>query len=233
MQTQAYFEEIQQHILHEIEPAKSSIQIAVAWFTDEKLFSALCAKAKSGIAVELMLMNDEINNSSGINYDSLSSAGGKVWKISNTGGHDRLMHNKFCILDNNTVINGSYNWTRKAKQNHESITIISENIELALQFSDEFRAIKENYFGKDAESIVVDFAIICSRLSTVKEAICTGDAEDIEYLIAKFKKHIKLLNFQRKPVKTGELIFWLMGGEKILSAKIVLIIKKSRVFCIG
>ena len=73
MQTQAYFEEIQKHILHEIEKADSSIQIAAAWFTDEKLFSALCNMAKSGIAVELMLINDDINNSSGINYDLLSN----------------------------------------------------------------------------------------------------------------------------------------------------------------
>ena len=194
MQTQTYFEDIQKHILQEIDQTKSSIQIAVAWFTDEKLFSALCSKAKAGIAVELMMMNDDINNTSGLEYESLTNAGGKVWKISKTSGHDRLMHNKFCILDNNTVINGSYNWTRKAKKNHESITIISDNIELALQFSDEFRAIKENYFGKDAESIVVDFALICTRLSTIREAIRTGDSEDIAYLATKFKKHINLFN---------------------------------------
>jgi len=114
-------------------------------------------------------MSDEINNSCGINYDLLCNAGGKVWKINTFGATENLMHNKFCIIDNSTVINGSYNWTKKAQHNHESITIISENIELALQFSDEFRSIKEKYFGKDTESIVVDFGIICSRLSTLKE----------------------------------------------------------------
>ena len=194
MQTQAYFEEIQKHILHEIEKAISSIQIAVAWFTDMKLFSALCNKAKSGVPVELMLMNDEINNTCGINYDLLTNSGGKVWKITNSGGHDSLMHNKFCVLDNNTVINGSYNWTRKARQNHESITIISDNNELALQFSDEFRSIKEKYFGKNAESLVVNYSIICSRLKSLHDSIRTGDKEDIEYLSGKLKKHIKSFN---------------------------------------
>ena len=29
------------------------------------------------------------------------------------------MHNKFCIIDKSIVINGSYNWTRKAKNNFE------------------------------------------------------------------------------------------------------------------
>src|SRR5450759_925841 len=113
MRTQAHFEDIQQHIFDEIENSTSSIQIAVAWFTADKLFSSLCNKAKSGIAVELMLMNDDINNSCGINYNSLSNAGGKVWMISNTNGNQSLMHNKFCIIDNNTIINGSYNWNNK------------------------------------------------------------------------------------------------------------------------
>jgi hypothetical protein len=194
MQTQAYFENIQNHILSEIEQAHSSIQLAVAWFTDENLFKALCGKARKGVAIELMIMSDEINNSCGINYDLLCNAGGKVWKINTFGATENLMHNKFCIIDNSTVINGSYNWTKKAQHNHESITIISENIELALQFSDEFRSIKEKYFGKDTESIVVDFGIICSRLSTLKETIRTGDAEDIDYLAAKLKKHIKLFS---------------------------------------
>ena len=191
MQTQAYFEDIQQHILIELEKAKSSIQIAVAWFTDINLFSSLCNKANSGIAVELMLMNDEINNSSGINYDLLCNAGGKVWKIGDKNKPDRLMRNKFCIIDNKTVINGSYNWTNKARQNHESITIITENIEFALQFNNEFRAIKENYFGKDVESTLADYGIICSRLITLRESIRTGDVEDIGYLTSKLKKHIK------------------------------------------
>jgi len=85
MQTQAYFENIQNHILSEIEQAHSSIQLAVAWFTDENLFKALCGKARKGVAIELMIMSDEINNSCGINYDLLCNAGGKVWKINTFG----------------------------------------------------------------------------------------------------------------------------------------------------
>jgi hypothetical protein len=38
MQTQAYFDDIQLHILHELRKASSSIHIAVAWFTDPDIF---------------------------------------------------------------------------------------------------------------------------------------------------------------------------------------------------
>jgi len=134
MQTQAYFENIQEHIITELKAAKSSVIIAVAWFTDNVLFDILCKLADKGIKIELLLMNDEINKSSGINYDMLQQKGGKVWMISNADGSNNIMHNKFCVIDQSTVINGSYNWTRKAKSNHESVTVIKENPSLALDF---------------------------------------------------------------------------------------------------
>ena len=65
MITQAYFEDIQHHIKYELEKAKNSIYIAVAWFTDNELFDILCQKADKGVSVELMLMDDEINNGFG------------------------------------------------------------------------------------------------------------------------------------------------------------------------
>src|ERR1700690_433213 len=68
MITQAYFKDIQHHIKKELEKAKNTIYIAVAWFTDSELFEILCKKVKDGVSVELMLMNDWINNGSRINF---------------------------------------------------------------------------------------------------------------------------------------------------------------------
>ena len=36
---------------------------------------------------------------------------------------DKLMHNKFCIIDNDLVITGSYNWTFKARLNDENVIV--------------------------------------------------------------------------------------------------------------
>jgi phosphatidylserine/phosphatidylglycerophosphate/cardiolipin synthase-like enzyme len=35
------------------------------------------------------------------------------------------MHNKFCVIDGQAVITGSFNWSYKARQNHENITIFN------------------------------------------------------------------------------------------------------------
>ena len=49
----------------------------------------------------------------------------------------KIMHNKFCIIDLNKVIYGSYNWTGNAKYNNESITI-TEGREVAEDFANQF-----------------------------------------------------------------------------------------------
>jgi len=142
MRTQAYFENIADRISEELSRAQSSIVIAVAWFTDALLFEILCKKASEQVIVELLLMNDDINRNSGINYTRLINAGGKVWWFSDKEGHDTLMHNKFCVIDRNIVFNGSYNWTNMARFNHESIIIISGDNDLTADFLLQFQNLK-------------------------------------------------------------------------------------------
>ncbi|TAE00475.1 MAG: hypothetical protein EAZ97_05805 [Bacteroidetes bacterium] len=33
------------------------------------------------------------------------------------------MHNKFCVIDSDIVLTGSYNWTNQAQRNDENITV--------------------------------------------------------------------------------------------------------------
>ena len=58
METQAYFENIRDHIKVRLTDAEYSIDLAVAWFTDRVLFDALCRKAKSGVKVRLLFTRE-------------------------------------------------------------------------------------------------------------------------------------------------------------------------------
>lgn len=53
------FDGIADRLALKISKAKSSIYVAVAWLSNEKLFDALVAKAKQGVMVRLMISNDE------------------------------------------------------------------------------------------------------------------------------------------------------------------------------
>ena len=51
------------------------------------------------------------------------------------------MYTKFCVIDNQVVITGSYNWTNNAEfKNEENISII-ENNEIASDYSVKFRQL--------------------------------------------------------------------------------------------
>lgn len=186
MQTQAYFDDIQLHILHELHKATSSIHIAVAWFTDPELFEQLCQKAGSGVRVELIVINDSINRKSGLQYKSLCDLGGMFMMVGDDKKNSTIMHNKFCVIDSATVITGSYNWSRKAQQNSENITVISDHAELAQQFIEEFDSLVERHSGKGMSG--AGFGKIMARLEALRLVIELDDEDDIELQLAKLKK---------------------------------------------
>ncbi|WP_394871472.1 phospholipase D-like domain-containing protein [Clostridium butyricum] len=132
-----YFEEIQSKIIDEIRKAKYIIWIAVAWFTDSVLFDELIKKKAEGVNVQVIINDDYINSKGGLKFEDLS----EFHKIPPTGYFSNIMHHKFCIIDLRTVLEGSYNWTKKAQFNDETLSI-DTNRSIAEKFADKFIALK-------------------------------------------------------------------------------------------
>lgn len=132
------FEKIKEIIKNEIDAAKFVIWIAVAWFTDRDLANALYLKSKSGVNVQIILNDDQIN----FNMSQKLSELFEVYKVPATDTFSKLMHHKFCIIDFKKVIHGSYNWTYKANYNNETISVV-ENRECAENFALEFIKLKK------------------------------------------------------------------------------------------
>jgi phosphatidylserine/phosphatidylglycerophosphate/cardiolipin synthase-like enzyme len=55
---------------------------------------------------------------------------------------DKLMHNKFCIIDNLLVITVSYNWAFKARMNYENVIVIKNQPNAIFKFAEKFESIK-------------------------------------------------------------------------------------------
>lgn len=135
---QVHFEEIQSQILEQIDKAKYSIWLAVAWFTDQELIKALYQKQIQGLDVRIIVFNDEINRNRGILHPDTS----KYFNLySSSEVSDKKLHVKFCIFDLKTVMQGSYNWTLKAMYNHEDIATIQSR-EIAEEYADQFIKLK-------------------------------------------------------------------------------------------
>jgi phosphatidylserine/phosphatidylglycerophosphate/cardiolipin synthase-like enzyme len=156
MQSEAVFENIGIRIQQEIAQAEESIVLAVAWFTNKDLFEALIEKAKENCKVSLIISKNEINQNSSIDYDELNINRSIIYRIGNS--ETELIHNKFCIIDNNTIITGSYNWSYKAENNFENIVITKGDTTLAQQFVTEFNDIRKQYFP-DKFEVKDDFSL--------------------------------------------------------------------------
>lgn len=135
-----YFTSIRQNILKALEKAEKSISVAVCWFTNEELFNLLCSKLDKGLHVELIILDDYINsNPFGCNFQNFIAKRGRLFLSS----VDNPMHNKYCIIDDKTLINGSYNWTYFAEtKNEENIIVFEDCEELIKSFHDDFERLK-------------------------------------------------------------------------------------------
>lgn len=118
----AHFLDIQNKILPELDRARVSIRVVMAWFTNETLFNKLVEKHKQGVDVVVAIYDDGINRKHGIEISKVPHV---LIKRGKRGG---LMHNKFCVIDNQVTITGSYNWTDNAEtRNDENVTVAYDN----------------------------------------------------------------------------------------------------------
>ena len=109
-----YFKNIRKEIKTLLADSKYEVKIAVAWFSDKSLILELEKCLKRGVDVSIIFY-DKSNDKE--LFKKLYKQNAKIATTS------KLMHNKFCVIDNETVINGSYNWTNSASRNHENIQV--------------------------------------------------------------------------------------------------------------
>ena len=132
-----HFEQIQSEIIQEIRQAKYMIWIAMAWFTDPVLYRELLKKKEQGVIIEIVLDDNDKNR----NAEFCLDMDFPTYWVTIESLYKNIMHNKFCIIDLQTVIHGTFNWTKAANYNKETISI-DHNRNTAESFADEFMKLK-------------------------------------------------------------------------------------------
>ncbi len=121
--TKICFKNIENELSATISIAKKRIFVAVAWFTNSRLYDDLTLALKRNVEAKVLILDDILNrNEFGLNFGILSKLGAEVRFANFDKG---TMHNKFCIIDD-LVITGSYNWTYHANNNSENILMTDE-----------------------------------------------------------------------------------------------------------
>ncbi|MDV7475320.1 phospholipase D-like domain-containing protein [Acinetobacter baumannii] len=166
IEVNAYFDDIAEHIEKELMQAKESIYICVAWI-DWKNFTPIFNKiSQKGVKIEVIYNNDEINYK---NYIK-SSCDVKVFAIK--ARRNKLMHNKFCIIDNNTIITGSYNWSKQAALHHENILIMKNNYDLIASYLNEFYNLKDHFYYKANPLAQCGYEYINDKIRRINKCRC-------------------------------------------------------------
>lgn len=109
-------------IIEQIESATTKLDICVFTISDDYLSDALLHSFRKGVRVRVVTDNDKTLDM-GSDIARLTRSGIPV-KMDSTRNH---MHHKFAVVDESTLITGSYNWTRSATEfNHENILVTKE-----------------------------------------------------------------------------------------------------------
>lgn len=132
---EVYFKNIRDKIIDLLDQSKFEIKVAVAWVTDAQIIKSLEQAQKRGVNITIIFYKDKINKIE--MFEKLFMLGGNILTA------QKLMHNKFCIIDNEMVINGSFNWTWNAGTNDENIVVSVKNYNLINEFEKEFNRILE------------------------------------------------------------------------------------------
>jgi phosphatidylserine/phosphatidylglycerophosphate/cardiolipin synthase-like enzyme len=119
-----------------LENAHRSADICVFTITDDRIAEAVLAAHRRGIAVRVITDNEKAQDL-GSDAIPLARAGIPV-RVDDSAYH---MHHKFAIFDGDTLLTGSYNWTRGAALNNEENLIIANDRRLLTAFNGEFERL--------------------------------------------------------------------------------------------
>lgn len=109
-------------IIKQLSAAIKSVNICVFTISDDWITKAIMDTHARGVDIKIITDNEK-SEDMGSDIEQLHKHGVRI-KMDNTPNH---MHHKFMVVDNVSLITGSYNWTRSAaKFNHENILLTKE-----------------------------------------------------------------------------------------------------------
>ncbi|MFM0351377.1 phospholipase D-like domain-containing protein [Paraburkholderia sp. RL17-347-BIC-D] len=141
----AHFESIYDRLIETLGKARHSVRLSVAWMNPELFSDAIDNLLDRGVQIAIAYYNVLANrrlkpyfHGRRINFYPVTPR----W-------YGAYMHHKFCIIDDEVLITGSYNWTKNAARGFENVIIAEHEFELVKQYKHEFEDIKAFVNGDD------------------------------------------------------------------------------------
>jgi phosphatidylserine/phosphatidylglycerophosphate/cardiolipin synthase-like enzyme len=123
-------------IIKELQKASKNIKVLPFSFTDKDMANVMIEKSKAGVKIDAIFDACMVDQFSA--YNIFKANGIFVRR----DGNQALMHHKVMIIDDETVITGSFNYSKNAEDNNNENTLIIKSKELANTYNKEFARLK-------------------------------------------------------------------------------------------
>lgn len=148
-----------QIVLSAIDGAKRSVDVAAYSFTSKPVAAALVAAKNRGVSVRVVA-DEKANNDRYTAVTFLANKGVPV----RLNTQYAIMHNKFMIVDGDTVQTGSFNYTASAAtRNAENVLLVQDAPTLAATYQGEFNRLwnESNELANHYWNSINGFDAIC------------------------------------------------------------------------
>lgn len=127
-------------IVSEIKNAKSKIRVQAYSFTSARIAGALLAAKKRGVDCEVILDKSQQSQS----YSELDFFHNQGIPTLIDDAH-AIAHNKIILIDDSTIIMGSFNFTKAAEEsNAENVLIIAGDSDLSAKYAENYTLHREH-----------------------------------------------------------------------------------------
>ncbi len=121
-------------IVNTINKAQKNIDVQAYGFTSQPIINALVNAEKRGVQVRIILDKSNLSGNNSV-IPTIEAANIPVWidyKV-------KIAHNKVMVIDAQTVITGSFNFTSSAQNRNAENVLIVQNPQLAAQYEQNFQ----------------------------------------------------------------------------------------------
>ncbi|CAO3637265.1 unnamed protein product [Mucor fragilis] len=122
--------------------AKETLYVCVFSMTDNETADVLIDAKKRGLDVKIITDNDQMDECKGADVLRLNERFGIPFKKDNS---DQFMHNKFAVIDNKTVITGSFNWSAGARYKNRENIIVTNIPSVVGAYAHEFKELWNHF----------------------------------------------------------------------------------------
>ncbi|AOR23386.1 phospholipase D-like domain-containing protein [Clostridium taeniosporum] len=177
---------LSRYIEKEIKKADKSIEVSMFTFTNRYISRSLLNAAKRGVKVKVIMEKKQCGFSK-VDEALENQPNIELYKVGNKLSQFSAMHQKYCVIDDKTVITGSANWTASGTKFNDEDILILRNRNVAKKYHQNFldlinvyEGISTTFEGEEIrKKAPILFHVNCSSTKSGDKVIVVGNTPEL------------------------------------------------------